>query len=87
MNAMEESGDPTQGREVLDEVTARRERVLLGLRLDEGIPDGGFAPEVIEALSGEGWILREAGRLRLSEKGILLFNEVILRLEQARENR
>ena len=67
---------------------AARERVFLGLRLSDGIPAAWLEPflaadarlrEDFEAWRGEGVIARCADRVRLTERGFLVSNEVLSR--------
>lgn len=69
------AGFPTPERTPADE---RGEKWFLGLRLTEGIEidDGGEFHEVVERIVGEGLAERAAGRLRLTDRGILLSNEI-----------
>lgn len=56
---------------------AKSERFFLGLRLSEGI-SGSFAPfeSVVERFTGEGLLQAENGRVRLTQRGVMLSNEV-----------
>jgi oxygen-independent coproporphyrinogen-3 oxidase len=79
------------GGETPDEATQRADAIILGLRLMRGIsiaefterfgmsPDAAFGPAIAkhEAL---GLLERVAGRLRLTERGLLLSNEVFVDL-------
>ncbi len=66
-----------------------REAITLGLRLARGIDEEAFyrrypegAPDVravADALCAEGWLVRDAGRLRLSRRGTLVANDVLCR--------
>ncbi len=76
---------PPGGREEPDEATWRAERLILGLRLAEGIaPAVRHGPAVESELR---WAVRNGlleetarGRLRLSLRGRLLSNELFARL-------
>ncbi len=75
---------PPGGREIVDDHTAHVERVILGLRLTDGIPrswvDG---PELEAPMAWAidlGLVTASAGRLQLSRRGRLLSNEVFARL-------
>ena len=68
----------------------RRERIVLGLRLAEGVPEEDFAAAIVEsddpglAADREAWLeeglLEEAaGRVRFTERGYLLSNEILCR--------
>jgi len=75
---------PPGGSEEVDEATALAERAILGLRLREGI-DGALAeePALAEGLAWarvEGLAEDVAGRVRLTQRGRLLANEVFARL-------
>ncbi len=75
---------PPGGSEVVDAATALAERVILGLRLVEGI-DAGLAGEpaitpALEWASLHGLAEVAAGRTRLTQQGRLLANEVFVRL-------
>lgn len=78
------SGHPTTaGAEVLDEPTRRAERLMLGLRLAEGVDLAAVAPldEVaLDALARAGLVHVEAARLRLTDAGWPLANAVTVRL-------
>jgi coproporphyrinogen III oxidase-like Fe-S oxidoreductase len=69
---------------------AAKERVFLGLRLGEGVPEETIDGEVVRAgdarLSEDyqtwfaaGILRREAGRVRFTERGFLVSNEVLSR--------
>ncbi len=71
---------PVDQVERLDRRQSIEERFFLGLRQASGIePDAegwGLFAEPIRRLSGDGLLAREGARLRLTERGILLSNEV-----------
>lgn len=75
---------PPGGLETVDVPTARAERIILGLRLAGGV-DGSLIDDPLLAPGlrwgiGVGLVEHEGGRLRLSESGRLLSNEVFARL-------
>jgi oxygen-independent coproporphyrinogen-3 oxidase len=73
-------GSPEAGREVLDARTRRFERVMLGVRLAEGLPRGALSAAGSEAaarLAAEG-LLEECGeRVRLTLEGRLKADAVV----------
>jgi oxygen-independent coproporphyrinogen-3 oxidase len=72
---------PAHAREVLDAETRRVERVLLELRLRDGLPlDLAMASEEVEAVVAEGLGSLEDDRLVLSRRGRLLADAVVRRL-------
>jgi oxygen-independent coproporphyrinogen-3 oxidase len=75
------------------EVTPRdelNEAVFLGLRKTEGIsikePGFGALAEASRELAGDGFLEVEGDRLRLTRKGLLLYNQVMVRLLRAVED-
>lgn len=75
---------PPGDREVIDQETARGERLVLGFRLDEGIPgewakDEPSAP-VLAWARDQGLVSESGGRLQLTRRGRLLSNELFSRL-------
>jgi oxygen-independent coproporphyrinogen-3 oxidase len=72
---------PVGGEESLTEAERRLERMLLGLRMAEGVPE-----EWIESAAraddfvARGLAARRAGRLALTDRGMLLANELVLEL-------
>lgn len=75
---------PPGGSERLSVPTARSETIILGLRLNEGVgsdvaADPAFAPALAWAVES-GLAVRSAGRVRLTQRGRMLSNEVFARL-------
>jgi len=77
--------------ETVDDEAARSDTAILGLRLTEGISLPEFSArhgfdflqlygDAVTESRGHGLLLLEDGRLRLSERGQLLANEVLVRL-------
>lgn len=64
----------------LDQATLRLERIMLGLRLREGIPVDWGAPEGVEKMVGRGWLSQCDGKLVLTSEGLHFCSEVALEL-------
>jgi oxygen-independent coproporphyrinogen III oxidase len=75
---------PPGGSEPIDAGGAAAESVILGLRLDEGLPasaaDAGPLAAIAGWARGNGLIEHVGGRIRLTTKGRLLSNELFSRL-------
>ena len=84
--AIEEKGTAFVAEELLPPDSALRERVLLGLRLADGVPEEALAAARASLPSGDrsrlddafeaGLLFRAGGRVRLTRPGVLLSNEV-----------
>ncbi len=75
--------DTTAGAETLDEPGRRTERLMLGLRLAEGVEVAAVEPvdrTQMRRLGDEGLLEVDGGRLRLTDKGWPLANAITLRL-------
>ncbi|HEY8393624.1 MAG TPA: radical SAM family heme chaperone HemW [Thermaerobacter sp.] len=81
---------PVDEREAIAPDLERRETLILGLRMTEGVDCRRFAarfgmtpeeafPDEIAGLLRDGWLVREDGRLRLSEQAIPVANSVLER--------
>lgn len=68
------------GREILSEGQAAWEAMLLAMRLDTGVPEAPSRLQNATELEEGGWVSRSGGRVALTEKGMLVFNEIILRM-------
>ena len=66
--------------EPLDVETLQIERIMLGLRLTEGISLDGLPEKGVQKLVRRGWAEAEGGRLRLTLAGRLLCSEATLEL-------
>jgi coproporphyrinogen III oxidase-like Fe-S oxidoreductase len=80
MASVAKAQKPVGGEERLTEEDQRLERLLLGLRVADGIPEGWVDPSRVEAFLLEGMAARHDGRLALTERGLFLANEVVLEL-------
>lgn len=72
---------PVAEDEIIDEECHRRERVMLGLRLSDGVPRSAIADghaAALDAFVGQGLMERQADTVRLTDRGMLVSN-VILR--------
>ena len=81
--ALADGHTPAQGREVLSLEDRRVERVMLELRLAEGLPLGVLTETEsarVEGIVAEGLGVVEEGRLSLTLRGRLLADGVVLRL-------
>jgi oxygen-independent coproporphyrinogen-3 oxidase len=81
--AVREGDLPVAGAERPDEEARRLERLFLGLRLAEGIPTDWVPDEVAGRFVQQGLARRENGRLALTDRGMLLANEVVLAIDAA----
>ncbi|MEA5119363.1 MAG: coproporphyrinogen III oxidase, partial [Propionicimonas sp.] len=71
---------PAEAREVLDDQQRRVERVLLELRLAEGLELAVLTPTEarrVPTIVAAGWGLADAGRLRLTLPGRLLADGIV----------
>lgn len=60
--------------EELEEEATRREALMLSLRLLEGVPEKRAVGVEIERLIDEGLLVRDGGYVRMSERGVLLYD-------------
>lgn len=74
---LEVGESPALAREVLDAETRRVERVLLEVRLRDGLPLELVEAERVDAVVADGLALREADRLVLTRRGRLLADAVV----------
>jgi oxygen-independent coproporphyrinogen III oxidase len=84
MAALARGAEPPRTRESVDDDTRRRERWMLGTRLDEPL-DMGWAgppdnPEALAALRQRGLVEAGEGTVRLTRRGRLLQNAVVQQL-------
>jgi oxygen-independent coproporphyrinogen-3 oxidase len=80
---LSEGESPVDETLTLSEEDAAREYFFLGLRKTEGVDVGIFGADIPEAASGlieEGLVEYKGGRLCLTDRGLVLFNPVVLRL-------
>ena len=71
---------PVGGEERLNEEELALERLLLGLRISDGVPAGWIREERASAFVTEGLAERRDGRLALTDRGMFLANDVVLDL-------
>lgn len=75
--ALAAGGSPAAGRELLDAGQRESERVLLGIRLAEGLAAAGLDPAATGRLVADGLVTRAAGRVGLTLRGRLLADTVV----------
>ena len=78
--ALAEGLSPAAGEEIVDEGGRRLERVMLGLRLREGIDRAGMPDEALSGLAAEGLVEMSGDRVMLTDGGRLLADAVVRRL-------
>ncbi|MGH8861786.1 MAG: radical SAM family heme chaperone HemW, partial [Jatrophihabitantaceae bacterium] len=84
--AVESGVSPAAGRETLDPAARHTERVMLGVRMREGLPADeltGTGRAAVPQLAGWGLIdpsLAQAGRVVLTQRGRLLADAVVREL-------
>jgi coproporphyrinogen III oxidase-like Fe-S oxidoreductase len=70
--------------EALDPDTRRTEALLMGLRLEEGVPiariAGAFDPDAVDRLASHGLIERTPERLRVLPPGMLLLDAILSKI-------
>jgi len=71
---------PTGGEERLGPEARRIERLLLGLRVADGVPAGWLDAAESERLLAGGLAERRAGRFALTDRGMFLANDLVLAL-------
>lgn len=71
---------PLGGEETLTQEEQRLERMLLGLRVAEGVPARWVDPSRADPFLEEGLAQRRDGRLALTDRGLFLANDVVLGL-------
>lgn len=80
--AVEELQPTAYEREELSAETMRIERIMLGLRLNDGLPVGGLglSGDVIEALRARNWVSVQDQTLKLTDLGRNFCSEAVLEL-------
>ena len=71
---------PVGGGERLSGEDQRLEQLLLGLRVSDGVPSGWISQDRVRRFVEEGLVEIEGGRLALTERGMLLANELVIEL-------
>ncbi|MDR0882684.1 MAG: radical SAM family heme chaperone HemW [Candidatus Adiutrix sp.] len=79
--ALDSGADPRNLVEELDQPAERLEMIMLGLRLPEGLPEDRLAsaPRLAEFIES-GHLVRSEGRIRPTEKGLLLADRLAVEL-------
>ena len=76
-----EAGHGIELEDALDPATQRTEALLMGLRLEEGVPlariEGAYNRGEVERLAGHGLIALEPDRLRVLPAGMLVLDGVL----------
>jgi oxygen-independent coproporphyrinogen-3 oxidase len=88
--AIERDESPVEFHETLTPRQRLAERIILGLRLSDGVPeawlaerialDRGRLPAVLEEWTGRGLVAADGGRVRLTEAGFLLSDALFVEL-------
>jgi oxygen-independent coproporphyrinogen-3 oxidase len=80
LSEVEAGRAPVGDQEVLSDDERSVERLLLGLRLADGVPAAWLAGDRVAEFVAEGLAVRTNGTVRLTEAGFLLANEITLGL-------
>ena len=72
---------PVGGEEALTERERKLERLLLGLRTADGIPAAWVPPSRVRPFEAEGLLILRGDRLRPTERGLFLANDLVLALD------
>lgn len=86
LSVVEANGHGLEGRETLSPIEAAEERLLMGLRIDEGVPLAELAPLPLAALpylAEAGLVRADRGRLIATPAGRLVLDRVIAELAGA----
>ena len=71
---------PIGGQEILNDEEVRLERLLLGLRIADGVPRDWVNPEEADRFVAAGLVMRSDDRVALTDRGLLLANDLVLSL-------
>lgn len=80
LERVESAGHATQERHILSDLIQHEERVMMGLRLNEGIEEKIFSENVLQPLIEGGWLERKAGHICLTDAGRPLINAILQKL-------
>jgi oxygen-independent coproporphyrinogen-3 oxidase len=80
MDVVGDGTPPIGGDEVLSDEERSLERLLLGLRVADGVPAEWVNGEQADRFVAEGLARRGDGRLALTDRGLLVANELVLSL-------
>lgn len=70
------------GGEQLTDEERRIERLLLGLRVADGVPVAWINPTQVAGFVAEGLAVRRNGRIALTERGLFLANDLVTALAE-----
>lgn len=73
---------PVGGGEQLTDEERRIERLLLGLRVADGVPVAWINPTQVAGFVAEGLAVRRNGRIALTERGLFLANDLVTALAE-----
>lgn len=79
-SAVEQGASLAHEEEALDEDTLRTERIMLGLRLNQGIPREGFDQRSLDRVIRRGWVDLSETHVRLTREGRHFCTEVAVEL-------
>jgi oxygen-independent coproporphyrinogen-3 oxidase len=80
IGSVAKGGKPVGGEERLSEDERRLERLLLGLRVSDGVPAEWIEESRTDPVVAEGLARRIGDRVALTDRGLYLANEVVLEL-------
>ncbi len=80
IGAVHSGVSPVGGEELLSEEDRELERLLLGLRVSDGVPAEWVQMRRAEAFVAEGLARADGGRLVLTDRGMFVANDVVLAL-------
>jgi putative oxygen-independent coproporphyrinogen III oxidase len=81
METLSEHRLPVGGEESIRDEDGKLEALLLGLRLDRGVPQTWVPPQVAEDLVERGLARARGSKFALTDRGMLLASEVVLAVE------
>jgi len=82
LDALSRDEDPVEGMEVIDPRQSLWERIMLGLRLDEGIPDTWLSAGTLDAWLTQGYCDLIRNRVCMQEAGWMVLSELLASAEE-----